>query len=413
MSKRPRPRSPSSASGDRRVRSGVRLAQVDELELEIDQLVAGGEGLARFEGIPIFVPRSAPGDLLRVRLVERRPDYGRAEIVEILAPGPGRRQPPCPHYSRCGGCDLQHLEDDVQVELKTAAVRETLARLGGIDPSLPVKVISGSPWAYRSRTQLQIGRQGERLRVGYFARRSHDLVAVDCCPILVPELEALLAELPDRLPVDGPRRLDLAAGEDGSLSTAPVVAGLPHGELSVTVGEFTYRYDARCFFQTHQELLPELVDGVVGDWSGEQAYDLYCGVGLFSLPLARRYRRLVAVEGDRVAARYARGNSRRHRLTQIEMLNQAVESWIRQLPEDAERVVVDPPRSGLSAVVRRQLRARRPRRLTYVSCHAGTLARDLKFLAPFYRLESLTLLDLFPQTGHMEVVAQLRVSQPR
>ncbi len=398
---------PSRRSLNRRARAGARLAQLDVLEVEVDQLVAGGEGLARFEGIPIFVPRSAPGDRLRVRLVERRPDYGRAEIVEILTPGPGRRKPPCPHFGLCGGCDLQHLEDSLQVELKVAAALEALSRLGKIEHSFPVAVVAGSSWAYRSRAQVQVRATGERPQVGYFSRRSHNLVAVDCCPVLVPELEALLAELPGRLPPDGPSRLDLAVGEDGALSTAPVVPGLPHGELSMTVGEFSYRYDARCFFQAHRELLGELVTAAVGEWRGEQAFDLYCGVGLFSLPLARRYRRLVAVEGDRLAARYARGNARRQHLSRIEIHNRAVESWIRELPEAAERVVVDPPRVGLSASILRQLRMRRPQRLTYVSCHTGTLARDLRSLGSCYRLESLTLLDLFPQTGHLEAVAQL------
>jgi len=106
--------------------AGLRLSELEELELTIEKLVAGGDGLGRFEGIPIFVPRSAPGDRVRVRLFERRPDYGRAEILELLSPGPGRREPPCPYFTRCGGCDLQHLEDSVQIRLKGEALLETV-----------------------------------------------------------------------------------------------------------------------------------------------------------------------------------------------------------------------------------------------------------------------------------------------
>ena len=444
-----------------RAPTAVRLAALDEIEVTVDRLIAGGDGFARHEGIPIFIARAAPGDRLRVRLVERRPDYGRAEIVEILSPGPGRREPPCPYFVRCGGCDLQHLDDAVQARAKAAAVVETLVRLGGVELPAEPEVVTASPFGYRLRTQLHVrpvaagiaapdpsgtarssvaagiaGPDPSGLlhplsvaagiaapeapqpatagaQIGYYARGSHDLVAIDRCPILVPELEAMLPALPALLAAPGaPRRLDLAAG-DGAVTAAPVVAGLPHGEVSLTVagppgvGELTYAYDARCFFQAHRELVGELLARAVGPWEGEEAYDLYAGVGLFSLPLARRYRRVVAVEGDRVAARYARTNARRNRIANLEVVAQVVESWIGRLPEGAARVVVDPPRGGLSRRVRTALFHARPQRLTYVSCHPATLARDLKGLHPAYRLESLVLLDLFPQSGHMEAVAQL------
>lgn len=403
------PSGPSRADPRSRVRprAAVRLATLDELEVEVEKLVAGGDGLARFEGIPIFVPRSAPGDRLRVRLVERRPDYGRAEILEILVPGPGRREPPCPYFGSCGGCDLQHLEDDLQVKLKAAAVEETLQRLGGLGEDLPVRVVGGEPWAYRLRTQLHTARGSQGIEVGYHSRRSTEIVQVDRCPVLVPELETALRALPAQLTEDRPRRLDLVVGEGDALSTAPVVAGLPHGDVKLKVGDFEYWLDARCFFQAHRQMLPLLVDSVIGPWSGREVFDLYAGVGLFSLPLARRYERVVAVEGDRVAARFARRNARDHRLDHLEVVSRAVEGWIEELPVRAERVVVDPPRSGLSRMVRSVLGRKSPGRLTYVSCHAGTLARDLRVLSPLYEIEELVLLDLFPQTGHMEVVAQL------
>ncbi|MGB3564201.1 MAG: class I SAM-dependent RNA methyltransferase [Thermoanaerobaculia bacterium] len=387
--------------------AAIRLAENDELVLDIEKLVAGGDGFGRYQGIPIFVPRSAPGDRLRVRVTDRWTDYGRAEIVEILEPGPGRRKPPCPHFDSCGGCDLQHLEDKIQTDLKAKAVGETLERLAGLRTALPVEVIAGSPWGYRLRTQLQIEREADQAVVGYHARRSHTVVPVNSCPVLVPELEAILPRLPEVLSEPGPRRLDMAAGGDGSLSCAPMVAGLPHGELSLQVGDVDYRYDARCFFQVNRELLPKLIERTVGEATGEQAFDLFAGVGFFSLPLANRYSRVVAVEGDRIAARYARKNARHNHLENIEVVNRVVESWIHQLPAAPERVVVDPPRSGLSRPARERLLERRPTRLTYVSCHPAALARDLKAMLTTYRIESMTLIDLFPQTAHLEVVVQL------
>ena len=151
----------------------------------------------------------------------------------------------------------------------------------------------------------------------------------------------------------------------------------------------------------------------MGDCEGELAVDLYAGVGLFSLPLARRYGRVVAVEVDRVAARYAKNNARRNKLSNVEVESVAADGWLRRDDNRRtapDRVVIDPPRAGLTTMVRRWLIERRVPRLTYVSCHAATLARDLRQLARHYEIERLALLDMFPQTGHMEVVVQLRRS---
>lgn len=387
--------------------AGVRLAEVEEIEVTIEKLIAGGEGLARFEGIPLFVARAAPGDRLRVRIVERHTDYGRAEILEILSPGPGRREAPCPYFARCGGCDLQHLEDPLQPRLKAAAARETIERLAKLELP-PAELVTGDAWSYRLRTQLHVEPSPSGgFAVGYRARRSHELVAVERCPILVPELEGELAGLGQRLPAESPQRLDLAAGDGGGLTVSPPVEGLPSGEVSIEVGGLAYAFDARCFFQAHGGLLGRLVEIVVGEAEGETAYDLYAGVGLFALPLARRYRRVTAVEGDRLAARFARNNARQNRLVNVQVVGQAVETWVRLLPGGADRVVVDPPRAGLAPAVRRVLRQRKPQRLTYVSCHAATLARDLRDLGEVYRLERVTFLDLFPQTGHLETVVQM------
>ncbi len=397
-------------------RAGLRLAELDEIEVRVEKLVEGGDGLARFDGIPIFVPRSAPGDRLRVCLSEHRPGYGRAEIVEILSPGDGRRDPRCPYFERCGGCDLQHLDYETQLRAKVIATRETLLRIGRIETPPKVTVVPGKPWGYRLRTQLHLGEGIRGLEAGYFARGSHELVAVESCPVLVPELEGALDGLPGLLGEVAHKRIDLTAGDGDSWTVSPPVEGLPQGEVKARVGDFVYAYDARCFFQAHRQLIPALVEHAVGPPDGEDgeadkdggtAYDLFAGVGLFSLPLARRYERVVAVEGDRVASRYARRNARANQLAGVEVERRAVDSWISRLPPKAAHVVVDPPRLGLIHNVRKTLLVRRPRRLTYVSCHPATLARDLGQLRSGFRIESLTLLDMFPQTGHMEVVAQL------
>lgn len=399
-----------------RVPFGARLVGIDELDLRVEKLVAGGDGLGRWEGIPIFIPRSAPGDLLKVRIVERRPDYGRAEIVEILEAGPARRPDPVPELSRSSICDLQHLDDLTQVLLKAGAVKETLEHIGKVEMPFDPELITGEPWHYRLRTQVHtaIDPVTGAVLVGYHARGTNEVIPITRCPLLVPELEAFLVELPAHLTQQAPnlpKRLDLAAGDGGAITVSPVVAGLQHGEVSTRVGDFTYYYDSRCFFQAHRGLLPKLVEATVGPWEGETAVDLYSGVGLFSLPLSARYKRVIAVEGDQVGARFGRMNVKRNRVANVEALNKAVESWVREMPERVDRVVVDPPRGGLSKDVRNALLLRRPARITYVSCHPAALARDLRDLADFYSIEHLAFVDLFPQTGHMEVLVQL-VARP-
>ncbi len=440
-----------------RQRADEILAEIDEIEVRIEKLVEGGDGFARFvppeggqrgKGIPIFVPRSAPGDRLRVRLVERRAGYGRAEILEILAAGEGRRDAPCPYFDRCGGCDLQHLEENLQLKLKAEAVRETLRRLGGIETLPKVTIVPGQPWGYRLRAQLHLqdaepeageergegdeggkgdeGGEGDeggkgdeggrgdeggegRTQVGYFTRGSHELVPVARCGVLVPELESALGDLPQQLGDVRHRRIDLTAGDDSAWTVSPPVEGLPQGEVTTRVGDFVYAYDGRCFFQTHRQLIPALVEHALGseEDEGGTAYDLFAGVGLFSLPLARRYGRVIAVESDRIANRFARKNAKANGVGNITIERQSVDSWLHYLPPKRARVLVDPPRLGLSHKLRRALVEKRPRRLTYVSCNAATLARDLKQMRSGFRIESLTLLDMFPQTGHMEAVVQL------
>jgi 23S rRNA (uracil1939-C5)-methyltransferase len=380
---------------------------VDEIELVVEKLVSGGEGIGWYRGVPIFVPRSAPGDRLRVRIVERRPHYGRAEIMKILSPGEGRRIPPCPHFESCGACDLQHLSEEVQLKWKVAATKETLTRIGNLRLPEAQRIVQGKTWGYRLRTQLHVESR-KAVEIGYFERRSHRLVSIESCPVLMPALESFVLSLRHRLRGEVPRRLDVASGDAGTITCSPPVGSLPRGEVAVTVEGDTLAFDARTFFQAHRELLPQLVDSVVGKWSGESAYDLYSGVGLFALPLSKKYRRVVAVDGDRVAGRYAKKNGRQGRVRNLDVVSAAVESWVKSLPVGADRVVVDPPRAGLLAEVREILAERRPSRLTYVSCHPAALARDLGALARTYEIEELTFVDLFPQTAHIEVVAQLR-----
>jgi 23S rRNA (uracil1939-C5)-methyltransferase len=245
------------------------------------------------------------------------------------------------------------------------------------------------------------------LRAGYFARGSHDLVATRVCPILDARLERELAALPERLRSSEapPRRVDAAVG-DGEPSFAPPVPGLRQGPLLLAAGGFDFEFDPRTFFQAHRGLLPSLIAEVVGEATGKTAWDLYAGVGLFAIPMRERYGQVVAVESDRIAARYLRRNAARSR--GIDVRNVSVESFVARAPSALpDRVVVDPPRTGLTREVLARLRRLAPALLTYVSCDPATLARDLRSLGEVFAIEAVTFLDLFPQTAHLETVVQL------
>lgn len=395
----------------------------------------GGDGLARWRGLPVFVPRAAPGDVVEARVVERRPSYARAEIVKVKVAGPLRREAPCPFYERCGGCQLQHIEDGEQPGLKAAAAMETLRRLGGIDPAQLAACRFEAPvgeraWGYRLRAQVHVApRSAEDARsegsvgVGFRRRRSHDLVLVDRCPVLAPALENELRGLPSVLGAAAaskalPSRLGLATNgleRGGPVVAAPPVEGLARGDLEIELLGRRLRYDARCFFQAHGGLLEPLLLSAVGTFEGDAAVELYAGVGFFTAGLADRYGSVTAVEGESVAARYARNNLRRNGLRHCRVERSAVETWVDRrrggpgLEPGLDRVLVDPPRGGLARKVRSALLNAAPRRLTYVSCDAATLARDLGDLTRDFDLESISFFDVFPQTAHLETVAQLRL----
>lgn len=389
----------------------------------------GGDGLARWRDLPIFVPRAAPGDVVDARITERRPSYARAEIERVITPGPLRREAPCPFYARCGGCQLQHIKDEAQVGLKAAAALETLRRLGGIEPARLRRCrveepVSDRQWGYRLRAQVHIEQDEDgAVGVGFRRRRSHDLVRVDRCPVLAPALDARLPDLPRLLAAEAragkavPGRLDLAAKnlrEDSPVVAAPPLGGLPSGELEIELPGRRLAFDARCFIQAHGGLLEALARSAVGSFEGDAAVDLYAGVGFFTIGLADRYESVTAVEGDSAAARHARNNLRLNGLRHCRVERAAIESWIEGraggdgLQPGLDRVLVDPPRVGLSWNVRRALLRTAPARLTYVSCDAATLARDLGELTRDFDLETITFFDIFPQTAHLETVVQLR-----
>jgi 23S rRNA (uracil1939-C5)-methyltransferase len=383
------------------------LAIGQTLEVTAERLAFGGTAVARHEGLVLFVPFAAPGDRLRVEVTGLEQNFARARIVAILEPSPHRRAPRCRHFGDCGGCQFQHVDYGTQVAAKATFVRDALVRTGGFDWPHPVVVHSGPEWGYRLRTQLKV--HGRRL--GFNRSMGNAVVEVQECPVLAPALEqglpgvrAALQQLPPDVRV---HQVEGTCGETGA-SWAPELPGMRKDLVELRVLGCSYLVEPESFFQGNRFLVEDLVRGALGDAAGELAFDLYAGVGLFSLPLSRRFRRVVAVEDERRAATLGRVNVKRNGGDNVSYFRQTTEAFLRGNRERPDLVLLDPPRAGARPALGLLLELAAPR-LVYVSCDPNTLARDLAALcAGGYALASVAGWDMFPQTWHVECVAHLR-----
>jgi 23S rRNA (uracil1939-C5)-methyltransferase len=380
------------------------------LEVEVERILPGGMGLAHAGGKTVFVSLAAPGDRLRVRVEREQGNVLFASIEEIVAPSPLRIEPPCPYFGRCGGCDFQQLTYEAQLVAKAEIIRDCLHRIARLE-SVPDFVVTPSPdnWRYRMRAMWQIDR--EQRAIGYYERGSRRVCDVVDCAVLRPALQEKLEEVRAtewrRVP-EGLKHLDVVQGENG-VSFAPAFAGFHTSELSLTVRGEVYHFNAETFFQINPSLLGPLIDFALGDALGESVLDLYCGVGLFTLPLARRFKSVTAVEANSAAVRFARRNLQQAALTNARVITATVTDWFRNKPVGpVDFVLLDPPRAGAESAVIKGIIDLRPAAIAYVSCDPATLARDLKkLIAGGYAIDSMAAFDLFPQTHHVETVVRL------
>lgn len=377
------------------------------------------------DGRALFVAFTAPGDVVRVRIVEQRRRYARGEVVELVTPGPGRVAPECPAFGVCGGCTWQHLSSEVQHAAKREIVRDALVRIGGLDPPESIPVASAASYGYRQRARV-LRRHGQ---IGYRRRRSHAPCWVARCPILLPSLDAVVrGAAEEEVELDsGPHtprsdvlrsdvsEWELLARSDGSvrqcrLSARGRVEGPP---VVLRVGVHRLRVSPGVFAQSNALMLEVLVAAVCEAAGAEpgprdNALELFAGAGFLTLPLARLFRRLQAIESSRGALRDLVHNTR-HAAPGVEIIGGRVERLLPQLRGSRPDVVVlDPPRVGLQQDAALGLAAVEARRIVYLSCDVATQARDLRTLvAGGYSLRHVEVLDLMPQTAHIETLVTL------
>jgi 23S rRNA (uracil1939-C5)-methyltransferase len=431
------------------------------MDVTIEKLIYGGEGLAHHEGATVFVPFVLPGERVDVVPVEQKKKFVRGRVERILESSAERIAARCPHFGVCGGCDYQHIPYDAQLRYKGEILRETLRRLGRIEWTGEIVTHASPPWGYRNRAQWKVrplegppedgaanGADGkDKLGIGYFRANSTALCAVEDCSIVSPLLLKTFLALREA-PAAGalPRGLrEIEAfvdAADAKLLLTATFAGLPsraaeHAEalrrvapeivsllfhdpshdrmelfgpgfLDYQAGGIAYRVGHFSFFQVNRFLVDELVREVVErEESGRLALDLFAGVGLFSVPLAKRFERVVSVESNPAAARDLETNMRGQGT--VEVRTAEVERFLERTKERPELVVLDPPRAGVTPEAIQRMTKLAPARVTYVSCEPPTLARDLASIAKAgYDCTEVHLFDLFPQTFHMETVVRLR-----
>ena len=385
------------------------------LDVKIEKIVPNGLGLAFAENLTVFVALSAKGDKLRVKINQIKGKTAFAEIVEITEPSADRTEPRCPYFGRCGGCDFQQLNYQAQLDAKVGIVRDCLTRIGKIiyEPEIPI-IGSPKPYEYRSRAQWHVDTR--KKKIGYFQRKSHDIIDVETCPIIVPELGEILTELRETIVWESfwSEIVEIetaSAGGEVSIYSAEIIE--PTDEISFEANGETYRHDATSFFQGNPFLIEQLIEAAVGDASGATALDLYCGVGLFTLPLARKFASVIGVEGYDKAVDFAGKNVEQAQFSNVTFQRENVGEWLRENAEKLKNidfVLLDPPRAGTEKETIESLIKISPKRISYVSCEPSTLARDLKILTENgYSIESITAFDLFPQTHHVETVVRLNL----
>ncbi|MBI5788899.1 MAG: 23S rRNA (uracil(1939)-C(5))-methyltransferase RlmD [Candidatus Schekmanbacteria bacterium] len=420
---------------------------MENKRITIEKLVYGGYGLGHSENKAVFVPYSAPGDELSIELTSSRQGVQWARIQEIIRPSPLRCEPFCPRFGQSGGCQLQHIPYSEQLKHKGKVIAEAFQNVAGFneDKLLPC-IPSPAQTGYRRRVRLHWRQKGG---LGFYHSESHDVVPIDHCPLLSPELNQTLSDLSSALVHNSPTDLSeiqIVQGSDEAVCLTlfmPITQfseawankikdkidvkgiSLKEGErekilygkgfVDYRVKNWKLRTGNSSFFQANLELLPDMLDHIMGSieiQDIDHALELYAGVGLFSLPLAKKVRRLITIEGNRQAAEHALFNSKANKINNIAVKQIEVQLGLdllisRQAKFDL--VLLDPPREGLTPGIIARLQSFAPWQIIYISCNPATCARDVKNIVSNgqYELGSIQPLDMFPHTSQVEAVCSL------
>lgn len=441
-------------SPDIRLRPGIHFKGYSEAQIE--SLSHDGRGVAHNDGKTVFIDGALPGEYVRYGLIRRKQKHDNGIAVEILKVSPERVcQPRCPQFGLCGGCRLQHLEAQAQISHKSSIVRENLQHIGSVSPESWLPAILGPAWAYRRKARLGVRwvpKKGGVL-VGFREKGNSYITNIDHCPVLDPRLSRLIPGLrnviqglscPSQIP-----QIEVAAGDEnvalvfrhrvaltdedlqdlctfgrqnsthiflqaGGPDTIQALVPESPPRLNYYLPDFdtTIRFQATDFTQiniaVNRQMVSQAID-LLEPGSGDRVLDLFCGLGNFTLPIARRAESVLGIEGDKGLIKGARDNARDNGITNVRFepgdlySDNTGQSWS---DFRFNKLIIDPPRSGALEAIK-QLHAPYPDRIIYVSCNPASLARDARYLVQElgYIFRAAGIMDMFPQTSHVESIA--------
>ncbi len=445
--------------------------QGDILELEITDLSNNGDGIGKHEGIVIFVPDTVTGDQVKIRLVRLKSNHGYGQLLEIIEPSPHRIRPRCIVADKCGGCQWQHIEYKYQLSSKQQQLTETLQRIGGFDQVVVADMIFPRlDLGYRNKATYPLGfsKTTGKVKTGYYRRGSHNIINLNQCPVQDERLNPLLEEIKwdiqsqnwsiydEKLHKGALRHLSLRIGRrTGEILLTLVMKNLDLPNLETQAQYWLQKYpdlmgvcinhnphrgnaifgqETKCivgkgyireifadlefqllpetFFQVNTETAETLLNIILAELNlrgNEILVDAYCGIGTFTLPLAKQVQKAIGIEIEPSSVSQAKLNAEINYIDNVSFEVGEVETVLPQLNIHPNIVILDPPRKGCKPEVINSLLAIKPEKIVYVSCNPATLARDLKLLCQDgdYSLQKVQPADFFPQTAHVEAVAFL------
>lgn len=425
-----------------------------QIDLKIEKMNLGAQGIGYLDGKVCFVDFVIPGEEIRAVVIVKKKDYNVAKVLEIFNPSPARIKPNCPVFELCGGCQMQHIDYKYQVELKKAVLIDTLRRIGKFDIQ-KVEVVYEKPWYYRNRAQLPI-QNNKDLKIGYFKKGTHEVVNHDCCHINQLEINQVTATLRRRLrniKIDiydesrhsgNLRHIIVRRGTNtgqifitfvtkekrlpeeinrGLIEEIPDIVGISQNinnertnrilgrENIILVGNSFYeelvagkkfQIAPTSFFQVNTEVFEKVIEKIRQEIEGRNVVDLYAGVGVIGICVADLCQRIIAIEQDQSSVKDGIRNAGLNKVSNIEFIIGKAEDKI-GLIDDCETLILDPPRKGVGEIVINHLVKINVKKIIYLSCNPATLARDAGLiLKKGYYIKKLYFFDMFPQTYHIE-----------
>jgi len=405
------------------------------MKTKIDKIVFGGKGLSKFDDKVCFVPYTLPDEVVEIKVVEEKKNICEGFPVEILHKNPNRVTPECKYYMECGGCDFQHATYSYQLELKKQVLEETFQRIGKLSKTVDKVIPSKSSFYYRNRVQLKV----KNGNLGFYKFKSNELVSIDECKItsqeinsLIPILKNIVSQYPfiTEIHVFYPEgnkptlKIFLDRYEELDLSSIDHIFNgiglywqnkrkkiLGKNFTFQKVKNFNYRVSLDSFFQVNKYQLENIVEEVLNeiDLNVSVIGDIFCGVGLFTIPLSKKAKKVFGVESNKSSVKDALYNAKINNTPHIKFYEKAAEKSLDVIfGYNPEILIFDPPRTGIPKNILRELgKIKSLKKIVYVSCNPSTAARDINIISQNFKLEKLKLIDMFPQTHHIESISVL------